>query len=221
MQSGPICIETLYKWLTGSDENFIWTDESTKTGSVLDNHEGPAQHHHLHARGPGQPHLHPAHRHLHLCCSGHAAFWKGLHDWKFLSWSNPQVGDKKKNYLTVNLTFKYFRWNFTDFFHSFMMIFRILCGEWIEPLWDCMRVQTKSVRVGCCVPAQCSVVNVISQGNPGSCLAIFIPALVVGNFMVLNLFLALLLNNFNSDELKQRKEVRTNKQQHFMLWMWS
>ena len=59
------------------------------------------------------------------------------------------------------------------------------------------------------------LVNVILQGNPGSCLAIFIPALVVGNFMVLNLFLALLLNNFNSDELKQRKEVRTNKQQHF------
>ena len=46
------------------------------------------------------------------------------------------------------------------------------------------------------------------QGTPTSCLAIFIPALVVGNFMVLNLFLALLLNNFNSDELKQRKEVR-------------
>ena len=37
------------------------------------------------------------------------------------------------------------RWNFTDFFHSFMMIFRILCGEWIEPLWDCMRVQAKVV----------------------------------------------------------------------------
>ena len=30
----------------------------------------------------------------------------------------------------------------------------------------------------------------------------------VGNFMVLNLFLALLLNSFNSDELKQRKEVK-------------
>merc|ERR1719410_2331652 len=86
------------------------------------------------------------------------------------------------------------RWNFTDFFHSFMMIFRILCGEWIEPLWDCMRVQTKS-------------------GNPSSCLAIFIPALVVGNFMVLNLFLALLLNNFNSDELKQRKEACDGKKE--------
>lgn len=24
-----------------------------------------------------------------------------------------------------------------------MMIFRILCGEWIEPLWDCMRAEEK------------------------------------------------------------------------------
>ena len=23
------------------------------------------------------------------------------------------------------------RWNFTDFFHSFMVVFRVLCGEWI------------------------------------------------------------------------------------------
>ena len=32
-----------------------------------------------------------------------------------------------------------------DFFHSFMMIFRILCGEWAEPLWDCMRAERNSV----------------------------------------------------------------------------
>ncbi|XP_045110283.1 sodium channel protein 60E-like isoform X5 [Portunus trituberculatus] len=78
------------------------------------------------------------------------------------------------------------RWNFTDFFHSFMMIFRILCGEWVEPLWDCMR----------------------AEKNDGSetCLAIFLPALVMGNFMVLNLFLALLLNSFNSEELKSRQD---------------
>ena len=37
------------------------------------------------------------------------------------------------------------RWNFKDFFHSFMMIFRILCGEWAEPLWDCMRAERNSV----------------------------------------------------------------------------
>ncbi|XP_049787947.1 sodium channel protein 60E-like [Schistocerca cancellata] len=78
------------------------------------------------------------------------------------------------------------RWNFTDFFHSFMMIFRILCGEWIEPLWDCMRAE--------------------SEEGPETCFAIFLPALVMGNFMVLNLFLALLLNSFNSEELKSKKE---------------
>ncbi|XP_066996031.2 sodium channel protein 60E-like [Anabrus simplex] len=78
------------------------------------------------------------------------------------------------------------RWNFSDFFHSFMMIFRILCGEWIEPLWDCMRAE--------------------SEQGPETCFFIFLPALVMGNFMVLNLFLALLLNSFNSEELKSKKE---------------
>lgn len=68
-----------------------------------------------------------------------------------------------------------------------MMIFRILCGEWIEPLWDCMRAE-----------------KFIGQET---CFFIFLPALVMGNFMVLNLFLALLLNSFNSEELKNRKEV--------------
>ena len=28
------------------------------------------------------------------------------------------------------------RWNFTYFIHSFMLVFRILCGEWIETMWD-------------------------------------------------------------------------------------
>ncbi|EFX89321.1 putative voltage-gated sodium channel protein, partial [Daphnia pulex] len=79
------------------------------------------------------------------------------------------------------------RWNFKDFFHSFMMIFRILCGEWAEPLWDCMRAERK-------------------YGSE-ICFSIFLPALVMGNFLVLNLFLALLLNSFSCEELKSRKEV--------------
>jgi len=29
-------------------------------------------------------------------------------------------------------------WNFCDFFHSFMIVFRVLCGEWIQSMWDCM-----------------------------------------------------------------------------------
>ena len=32
------------------------------------------------------------------------------------------------------------RWNFTDFLHSFMIVFRVLCGEWIESMWNCMVV---------------------------------------------------------------------------------
>lgn len=32
------------------------------------------------------------------------------------------------------------RWHMVDFTHSFMVIFRVLCGEWIESMWDCMRV---------------------------------------------------------------------------------
>ncbi|XP_078663806.1 sodium channel protein type 4 subunit alpha B-like isoform X5 [Branchiostoma floridae x Branchiostoma belcheri] len=31
------------------------------------------------------------------------------------------------------------RWNFEDFLRSFMIVFRVLCGEWIESMWDCMR----------------------------------------------------------------------------------
>ena len=30
------------------------------------------------------------------------------------------------------------RWHMHDFFHSFLIVFRILCGEWIETMWDCM-----------------------------------------------------------------------------------
>src|SRR6218665_1700655 len=30
------------------------------------------------------------------------------------------------------------RWNFNDFLHSFMIVFRVLCGEWIESMWNCI-----------------------------------------------------------------------------------
>jgi len=30
------------------------------------------------------------------------------------------------------------RWNFKDFLRSFMIVFRVLCGEWIESMWDCI-----------------------------------------------------------------------------------
>ncbi|GFR71119.1 sodium channel protein [Elysia marginata] len=79
------------------------------------------------------------------------------------------------------------RWNFTDFYHSMLMIFRVLCGEWIEPLYDCMRASHET------------------------CMVVFLPALVFGNFIVLNLFLALLLNAFASDSLDKQRETSVER----------
>ncbi|XP_063710219.1 sodium channel protein 1 brain-like isoform X3 [Symsagittifera roscoffensis] len=96
--------------------------------------------------------------------------------------------EKWANLTTIeNLPAEVPRWNFKDFFHSFMMVFRILCGEWIEALFDCMRV----------------------NGEP-MCMIIFITTLIVGNFLVLNLFLALLLNKFGQENLKKQRQQQQN-----------
>ncbi|XP_061173087.1 sodium channel protein para-like isoform X2 [Saccostrea echinata] len=69
------------------------------------------------------------------------------------------------------------RWNFTDFLHSFMIIFRVLCGEWIESMWAC------------------------TNANGPVCVPFFLLTYVIGNLVVLNLFLALLLNSFGAESL--------------------
>jgi voltage-gated sodium channel type II alpha len=56
------------------------------------------------------------------------------------------------------------RWSFVDFFHSFLIVFRVLCGEWIESMWDCLNV----------------------AGWP--CVPFFLLTMIVGN-LVVNLFL--------------------------------
>ncbi|KAL8175702.1 UNVERIFIED_CONTAM: Sodium channel protein type 4 subunit alpha [Gekko kuhli] len=53
------------------------------------------------------------------------------------------------------------RWHMHDFFHSFLIVFRILCGEWIETMWDCMEV----------------------AGQP-LCLIVFMMVMVIGNLVV-------------------------------------
>ncbi|XP_041434488.1 sodium channel protein type 4 subunit alpha isoform X4 [Xenopus laevis] len=70
------------------------------------------------------------------------------------------------------------RWHMHDFFHSFLIVFRILCGEWIETMWDCMEVAGQAM-----------------------CLVVFMMVMVIGNLVVLNLFLALLLSSFSADNL--------------------
>ncbi|XP_065945191.1 sodium channel protein para isoform X11 [Magallana gigas] len=69
------------------------------------------------------------------------------------------------------------RWSFTDFLHSFMIIFRVLCGEWIQSMWGC------------------------TNANGPICVPFFLLTYVIGNLVVLNLFLALLLNSFGAESL--------------------
>ncbi|XP_027647564.2 sodium channel protein type 5 subunit alpha [Falco peregrinus] len=77
------------------------------------------------------------------------------------------------------------RWHMMDFFHSFLVIFRILCGEWIETMWDCMVVAEQPL-----------------------CLLVFLLVMVIGNLVVLNLFIALLLNSFSTDCLQTAEDDR-------------
>lgn len=93
------------------------------------------------------------------------------------------------------------RWNFTDFMHSFMIVFRVLCGEWIESMWDCMLVGDVS-----CIPFFLATVVIgnlvvcISKKNIATLSFINkLPKQII--FQVLNLFLALLLSNFGSSSL--------------------
>ncbi|KAJ8251798.1 hypothetical protein GJAV_G00225550 [Gymnothorax javanicus] len=68
------------------------------------------------------------------------------------------------------------RWHMADLFHSFMTVFRILYGEWIEPLWDCMEVAGR-----------------------GMCCMHFLSVVVLGSLVVLHLFLGLLLKSFRGN----------------------
>ncbi|XP_054027181.1 sodium channel protein type 5 subunit alpha [Dryobates pubescens] len=77
------------------------------------------------------------------------------------------------------------RWHMMDFYHSFLIVFRILCGEWIETMWDCMVVAEQPL-----------------------CLLVFLLVMVLGNLVVLNLFIALLLNSFSADCLQTAEDDR-------------
>ncbi|XP_074168980.1 sodium channel protein type 11 subunit alpha [Rhinolophus sinicus] len=69
------------------------------------------------------------------------------------------------------------RWHMGDFYHSFLVVFRILCGEWIENMWECMQAAE--------IPL---------------CIVVFLLIMVIGKLVVLNLFIALLLNSFSKEE---------------------
>ncbi|XP_074201282.1 sodium channel protein type 11 subunit alpha isoform X1 [Camelus bactrianus] len=80
------------------------------------------------------------------------------------------------------------RWHMGDFYHSFLVVFRILCGEWIENMWECMQ-----------------------EADRYLCVIVFLLIMVMGKLVVLNLFIALLLNSFSNEERDGHLEGEARK----------
>lgn len=79
------------------------------------------------------------------------------------------------------------RWHMIDFFHSYLTVFRILCGEWIETLWDCF--------------------NVAGQFR---CLPFYMMVILIGNLLILYLFLALVssFSSYNAETAEENDEAK-------------
>ena len=56
-----------------------------------------------------------------------------------------------------------------------MIVFRVLCGEWIESMWDCWYITEKGYM----------------------CIPYFLAVVLIAYLVILNLFVALLLSNFS------------------------
>ncbi|XP_028305146.1 sodium channel protein type 4 subunit alpha A-like isoform X2 [Gouania willdenowi] len=144
-----------------------------------------------------------------------ARWWPGLHLFLRVVWSSVQhltlvllvlvflfvvVGlqlfrrDYTENVCHISQDCELPRWHMSDLFHTFMMVCRILFGQWIETLWDCMMVS-----------------------NTGLCVLYFILVLVLGKLLLLVLFLHLLLSSITNQRLssveeKDKKSLETLKQ---------
>lgn len=62
------------------------------------------------------------------------------------------------------------------------IVFRVLCGEWIESMWVCLECAGQA------------------------CIPFFLFTFIIGHLVVLNLFLALLLASFGSNVLSKQRE---------------
>lgn len=92
--------------------------------------------------------------------------------------------DYKANVCHISYDCQLPRWHMADFFHTFMLVFRVLCGLCLESLWDCMEVS-----------------------NDGMCVTFFMIVLIVGKLLILHLFLNLL---FINDQLVDSEDKTTN-----------
>ncbi|XP_049267734.1 sodium channel protein type 4 subunit alpha A-like, partial [Rhipicephalus sanguineus] len=74
------------------------------------------------------------------------------------------------------------RWNSHDFMHSVLLMVRLFCGDMFEPLVNCFHEGYGRLR----------------------CVAFYSAVFFVGNYVLLNVFLAFLLSSFNVDRIVER-----------------
>ena len=84
-----------------------------------------------------------------------------------------------------------------------MIVFRVLCGEWIESMWDCIFL------------------------NGGHlCIPYFMATVIIANLVILNLFLALLLASFSdlggpdeSDDEPDKMQIAVDRIKRGVSWI--
>ncbi|XP_070388204.1 sodium channel protein type 4 subunit alpha A-like isoform X3 [Dermacentor albipictus] len=74
------------------------------------------------------------------------------------------------------------RWNSRDFLHSVLLMVRLFCGDMFDPLVNCFHEGHGRLR----------------------CVAFYSSVFFVGNYVLLNVFLAFLLSSFNVDRIVER-----------------
>ncbi|XP_067130730.1 sodium channel protein 1 brain-like [Centruroides vittatus] len=80
------------------------------------------------------------------------------------------------------------RWTFLDLFHSLLAIFKILLGEWTDSMYDCITVMTERKLI---------------------CATLIISCFLIGYFVILNLFMAVLLGGFKIETFKDTRDEDT------------
>lgn len=81
------------------------------------------------------------------------------------------------------------RWHMSDFLHAYMTVFRILCGEWIETLWECMEV-----------------------AGEAWCIPFYMMVILIGNLLILYLFVALVSSFASYDATTEVSKEAKNLQ---------
>lgn len=82
--------------------------------------------------------------------------------------------------------------NFVDIYNSILLVFRIMCGEWIENLWVCMKIME-------------------SRPEKGFCVVYFLTNQIIVSLVIFQLYIGILLSKFSEFRSKtieeEQKEV--------------